>query len=130
MPDDIDESRWPLVVVRWRGAISDAELDFMLSRMDAWLERAERFGLLLDSRGAAGLSPEQRNHLIAHMKSRAALTARYLLQAMVIDSLVQRTLFFAINLAFPNPFPSKTFGEPEGARLWLEGQLARPRVAA
>ena len=129
MPDPIDDSQWPLVQVRWSGAISDFEMEQMLLQMDGWLGRRERFGLLLDSRGAAGLSPEQRNRLIAHMKSRAPLTSRFMLQAMVIDSLVQRTLFFAINLAFPNPFPSKTFSEPEAARRWLESQLAAQEAA-
>lgn len=121
----IDEGGWPLVVVRWEGEITDATLHAFLSQMDAWLARQERFGLLLDSRGAKGMSPEQRARVIGHMKQHAPRTAPYLVQAIVLDSLLQRTLFFGINLIFPNPFPSKVFAQPEPARQWLLSQLER-----
>lgn len=58
------------------------------------------------------MSPEQRAALIAHMKSRAAVTTRLLVQAVVLDSLLQRTLFYAVNLIFPNPFPSRRESDP------------------
>jgi hypothetical protein len=105
--------------------MGESDLASFLWRMDAWLARGQRFGLLIDSRGASGMSPEQRAALIAHMKSRAAITTRVLVQAVVLDSLLQRTLFYAVNLLFPNPFPSKIFGDPEAARLWLSAELAR-----
>lgn len=123
MDPNIDESEWPLVVVRWVGYIDDATLTHVLSRMDAWLERGRRFGLLIDSRGAQGFSPEQRTRLISHMKARAARTSEYLVQAIVMDSRLQRTLFQWINLLFPNPFPSKVFADPGQARAWLESML-------
>lgn len=123
----IDEANWPLVVVRWEGELSDAVLSSFLAKLDGWLARQERFGLLLDSRNARGMSPEQRARVIGHMKQSAALTTDYLVQAIVLDSLIQRTLFYGINLIFPNPFPSKVFGDVEQARTWLLGELARSR---
>ena len=123
----IDEANWPLVVVRWEGEMSDAELSSFLAKLDSWLARHERFGLLLDSRNAKGMSPEQRTRVIGHMKQSAALTTDYLVQAIVLDSLMQRTLFYGINLIFPNPFPSKVFGDVEQARAWLLGELGRSR---
>lgn len=119
----IDEAAWPLVKVRWDGAVTDSMVDTFLARMDEWLQRGERFGLLLDSRGAKGMSPEQRNRLIGHMKRNADTTSKCLVQAIVLDNLIQRTLFYGINLIFPNPFPSKIFADPVEAEAWLRGQL-------
>ena len=128
MQPPVDETAWPLVAVQWRGAISDATLGTFLSQMDGWLARGERFGLLIDSREAQGLSPEQRSRLIAHMKKQSGLTARFLVQAIVLDSLLQRTLFYGINLIFPNPFPSKVFGDVAAARAWLLEVLGDART--
>lgn len=122
----IDEAEWPLVTVRWTGTISDAELREFLARMNTWLSRGQRFGLLLDSRDARGFSPEQRRLLIGHMKEHAALTEALLIQAIVLDNLIQRTLFYGINLIFPNPFPSKVFGDADEARAWLRSELGPP----
>ena len=119
----VDEEQWPLVTVQWIGSLSDATLDAFLVQMDRWLERGERFGLLIDSRESQGLSPEQRGRLIAHMKRQSALTAQFLVQAIVLGSLLQRTLFYGINLIFPNPFPSKVFSDVPSARAWLTGML-------
>jgi hypothetical protein len=123
---EVDESNWPIVAARWQGTVSDGELNVALNRISTFLARGERFGMLLDSRGGGGLSPEQRAAIIAHMKSHAELTRKYLVQAAVVDNLLQRTLFYAVNLIFPNPFPSRTFSEPEAARRWLTEQLALP----
>jgi hypothetical protein len=123
MGAEVDSSGWPLVTVKWAGTATDREIAAFLGQMDRWLARAEKFGLLIDSRGAGGLSPEQRTQVIGHMKSRSALTAQWLVQAIVFDNLVQRTLFYAINLLFPNPFPSKTFGQIEPAQGWLKARL-------
>jgi hypothetical protein len=126
----IDEANWPLVTVRWEGALTDSMLDGFLRQLDRWLERRERFALLVDSRGAKGLSPEQRKRVIGHMKQHAALTTSYLVQAIVLDSLMQRTLFYGINLIFPNPFPSKVFGDRTEAQRWLESELRQAASAS
>jgi hypothetical protein len=61
------------------------------------------------------------------MKANAALTAERLVQAIVSDNLIQRTLFYGVNLLFPNPFPSKAFGDVSSADAWLRATLAKPR---
>jgi hypothetical protein len=45
----------------------------------------------------------------------------------VLDNLIQRTLFYGINLIFPNPFPSKVFADPLEAEAWLRNELDRMR---
>jgi hypothetical protein len=124
----IDEAAWPLVKVRWDGTVTDGMVDTFLAKMDEWLQRGECFGLLLDSRGAKGMSPEQRNRLIGHMKRNADRTSKCLVQAIVLDNLIQRTLFYGINVIFPSPFPSKLFADPVEAEAWLRSELARARA--
>jgi hypothetical protein len=121
MDVEYDESAWPIVVARWKRSI-DADVTPVLRKMDGWLARG-RFGLLIDSRGAESLSPEQRNRIVQHMKANAALTKERLVQAVVIDNLVHRTLFYGVNLIFPLPFPNKVFSDTETARLWLASEL-------
>jgi hypothetical protein len=120
----LDESGWPIVVAHWDGALTDDELTRVLRDIDRLLARQQRFGLLLDARGGGGLSPEARGRLVVHMKENAAATARYLVQAAVLDNVLHRTLFHAVNLLFPNPFPAKVFSHPEPARAWLVERLA------
>jgi hypothetical protein len=118
-----DETGWPIVEVVWGDTLPHSDIGLVLTRLDRFLARGERFGLLIDARGAPGLSPEQRNQVVAHMKQNAALTAKLLVQATAIDNLIQRTLFFGVNLLFPNPFPSKVFGDVSAAREWLKATI-------
>ena len=125
MEVEFDESAWPIVVARWRRNLPEGDLSPILRRMDHWLARG-RFGLLIDARGASGMSPDQRAQLLEHMKANAALTAERMVQAVVLDNLIHRTLFYGVNLLLPAPFPNKVFSEPEAARLWLAVQLGLP----
>ncbi len=122
----IDESGWPVVTLRWVGATTDEHMHEALEMIDRYLERGQRFGMLLDSRGSAGLSPEQRNLLLQHMKSRADVTSKLLVQAVVIDNVIHRTLYYGIRLLFPSPFPNRAFSDPGIARAWLVDMLGIP----
>ena len=122
MEVEYDESAWPIVVARWKRSLIEADVTPVLRKVDGWLARG-RFGLLIDSRGAEALSPEQRTRIVDHMKANAALTKERLVQAVVIDNLVHRTLFFGVNLIFPMPFPNKVFADPDAARRWLKSEL-------
>jgi hypothetical protein len=122
---EIDDSAWPIVVARWQGRPSDASLAASLARMDGWLARGERFGLLIDSRGGEGFTPEQRTLLVKHMKRNVERTEKYLVQAVVADNLISRTLYWGVQLLFPSPFPSKVFGNIDAARTWIVETLGR-----
>jgi hypothetical protein len=124
MAFDYDDEGWPIVKARWSGASTDREVDAALARIDHYLSREQRFGLLIDSRGGGGFSPEQRNRVLTHMKARAELTSRLLIQAVVIDNLLQRTLYYGVRLLLPNPFPSKVFAQTDTAEAWLRQELA------
>lgn len=127
MDFQFDETEWPIVVVRWHGRPSDPSIVAGLKRMDALLARGERFGLLIDSRGSGGLTPEQRGLLVQHMKRNEELNRKYLVQAFVADDLIARTLYWGVQLISPSPFPTKVFREIEAARAWLADELGASR---
>jgi hypothetical protein len=120
---EVDDSQFPLVVVRWRGRATDADLDGFWVVFDGWLRQDTTIALLLDSRGAQGVSSDQRHRIVTEIKNRSALLERNLIQAVVFDNPIQRALYFAVAWAFPMPFPSKSFGDVDSARVWLQLQL-------
>lgn len=123
---EVEDKAWPIATARWSGVIRDEELTVALARLDGFFARGERFGFLIDARGGKGFSPEQRARVMAHMKSTRELSAKLLVQAIVIDNLMIRSLYYGANLIFPNPFPSKVFAEPVAAHGWLVTTLELP----
>lgn len=127
---EVDESRWPLVEVRWRGRASDADVDRFLAHLDGWLSRSVPFGLLLDSRSSHALVTEQRRKVLDHMRRNAARTGWLLTQAFVFDSPLQHAVYLATSWAFIVSFRSKAFRDVDAARAWLEHELqGKPRAA-
>ena len=125
---EFDESSLPIIVVRWQGRPSDASIVAGLARLDAMLARGQRFGLIVDSRGSGGFTPEQRSMLVAHMKQNTELNKKYLVQAFVSDEFVTRTMYWGVQLLLPSPFPSKVFGDIDAARAWLSDMLGIRRA--
>ena len=122
MEFEADDSGWPIVVTRL-GEVSERTMVQMLGLMDQWIARGERFGLIIDLRGTGGLTPEARAMVVRHIKENGPLLAKLYVQAAVSDTLRQRTLYFAMQLLAPPPFPSKVFKEIEPARAWLSETL-------
>jgi hypothetical protein len=94
-----------------------------LGRLDALLARGQRFALIVDTRGSGVLTPEQRRLIVSHMQQNAERNAKYLVQAVVANSVITRTLYFGVQLLSPPPFPSKVFADMEAARAWVADEL-------
>ncbi len=121
---DVDESAWPIVAVTWHGSVDDAELERLLGWVDQWFARGERFGLLLDlRRGIGDMSSDQRALVVRHMRATAEKSGAGMVQAIVYDHPLHRAMYEVMSRIFPLPFPSKTFPEPESARVWLADKL-------
>lgn len=123
---EIDESRWPFIDVRWEGEATDEQISSFLAGMDRWLARGGRFGVLVDSRGAKGMTSHQRKLVTEHMKRNETANRRQLVHAIVMDNAIQRALYAAINWVQPMAFASKSFAEVEPARQWVEEQIGPP----
>jgi hypothetical protein len=94
MPITLDESQWPLPVVRFERACSNAELEQYLTARSAWLRRGELHIPLLDTRTASQLPPpHQRQRYIDWIqRHRPLLVERSLGTAYLITSPAIRVL--------------------------------------
>jgi hypothetical protein len=93
MPITLDESQWPLPVVRFEHACSNAELEQYLTARSAWLRRGELHIPLLDTRISQLPPPHQRQRYIDWIqRHRPLLVERSLGTAYLITSPAIRCL--------------------------------------
>jgi hypothetical protein len=87
MPITLDESQWPLPVVRFEHVCSNAELEQYLTARTAWLRRGELHIPLLDTRTSQLPPPHQRQRYIDWLqRHRPLLVERSLGTAYLITS--------------------------------------------
>jgi hypothetical protein len=124
---EVDDSRWPLVVIRWPEAkITDADVDAFLATSRGHLARKERFVSLHDGVRATGLDGKQRKVMADHVTAhRDALARWHVAAAIVVASPVLRGVITAVNWLAPPPFPQQTFATLEEGERWLREMLAR-----
>ncbi len=127
---EVDESRWPLVVIRWPAElISDESIDAFLTRGRAHLARRERFASLHDGVRASGLNGKQRRRMAEHVtENREALARYHAAAAIVAPSSLVRGIITAVNWVAPPPFPQETFATFAQAEAWLRTKLDAPRA--
>ncbi len=122
---EVDESRWPLVVIRWpRGPVTDADVEALIALSLGHLARRERFASLHDGVRATGLDGRQRRRMADHVNAyRKPLGEWHVAAAIVVDSAIVRGIVTAINWLSPPPFPQRQFATRAEAEAWLLGML-------
>jgi hypothetical protein len=103
----LDDSRWPLLVVKFLGVPTTAHVQAYLERMTDFLDRGERHTVIFDSSGMKGMGPTEQRHMqIAWLKQHdARVRALRLGAAYIIHSPVVR---LAVSVAYylrPTPTP-------------------------
>jgi hypothetical protein len=69
----VDDSLWPLLVVRFIGVPTTQQVEHYLARMTSFLERGEHYVVLYDSSRMTGMGPaEQRHQQAAWLKEHDA----------------------------------------------------------
>jgi hypothetical protein len=68
-----DESLWPLVLVRYVGTPSMAQLEEYLVRLEACLRRGERYVSIIDTRSFTGVPAPQRQRMARFLKENEEL---------------------------------------------------------
>jgi hypothetical protein len=123
---DVDESRWPLVVIRWpTTAVTDDHVTAFLASSRVHLARCERFASLHDGVRATGLDGKQRKRMADHVREHHDALARYhVAAAIVASSSLIRGVITAVNWVAPPPFPQHTFAASADAEAWLVEMLA------
>ncbi len=130
----LDQSRYPLVALRYGREYNDAEFMAVTASMTELLRRGP-FGLLNDTRGGAMPSPTQRRAIIQHYEENDRdIRKNFLACAIVGDSTLVRGVLTALNWVRPAPHPVKVFAGIAEAEAWVMGhfpeELARrvPRL--
>lgn len=122
----IDDSAFPLVVIRYVGSTSDEEFQRYLSRMEELVvARREINAVILDASKADAATAKQRKMQADWMKGHEAALRRYCVgNAFVITSTVVRGALTAIFWLQPPAAPSSVFGSFAAAEAWALEQLA------
>jgi hypothetical protein len=124
MPCVVDDSRWPLLTVVWRGSVSNEEFTAYLGALDRNLARTKeartRTAILMDARGAAATSSVQRKMQADWMKANEHECRRYCAGfAFVLDSAFVRGALTAILWLAPLPAEHIVCATVDEADQWL-----------
>lgn len=128
MLPELDESRWPLVVVTMPSQpMQDDEFTDHLNSFAKFWQRGQCFGVVIDVRAAPPLVAHQRR-LIAESLDRDAEQHPNLLQgvAIVLSGSIQRGIVSVLSWLTRKPFNIQTFANVELASAWVLRGLAEP----
>ena len=121
---DVDERAFPLVVIRWHGALDDATFERYLSACETVLAYRTRFALILDATAAKSLTKAQRQRQADWFRDRAdALAEDCAGLCMVIASPFARRLLQGLALVTSMPCPYTVCATADEARAWCTARL-------
>lgn len=122
----IDDSRWPLVVVRFDGAMSDPEFEKYLAGVTEILERGSTNYLIFDTTKSAAPTAKQRKRQADWITEHTAMIKRHSAgTAYVIPSALLRGMLTAILWLSPSPVEHVVVSTMREAE-----QVARQKLAA
>jgi hypothetical protein len=122
----VDDSLWPLLLVRFVGVPTTPQVEGYLARMTGCLERGERYVSLLDSSRMTGMGPAEQRHLQAAWMKRHDATLRVLSQgtAFVITSPLVRLAVSVVFHIKPSHAPYLVAATLPEAAAWAANRLA------
>ncbi len=123
-----DESRWPLVVVRYDAKVDENEFEELLSRLDKNVRKAasarQKTALIYDSTSGYQASPRIRKRQAEWMKANAEATRLNCAGiGFVINSSLVRGVLTAILWLSDMPAPYTVVGTLAEAEDWCEKEL-------
>jgi len=115
-----DDSRWPLVVVRYPKKIDHADFMAHLDRVTGYVLRNEPWGMINDSRGAGHPNAVQRQAIASFYDAHeATVRANWRGTAIVFDSPIIAGVLTALAWLRPPPHPFKAFSNFDEGERWL-----------
>lgn len=121
---EIDESRWPMIVVTFTGNATEAEFDDYLRRMSEFLQRSEPYVTVLDATRSDVTPATQRRKQADWLRAREASLRRHSAgTAFVISSAVVRGVLTAILWMQPLPQQHVIVATRAEATKWAREQL-------
>src|SRR5262249_18733773 len=117
---EIDESRLPLIYVRFSGPATDIEFDRYLSRISAIVERRRAHAVVFDALRAARPTPVQRTHQTDWLKAHDTLMRQFAVGcAFVVGSALVRGALTAMFWVQPPAMPSIITARLDEAERWV-----------
>jgi hypothetical protein len=121
-----DETRFPIVVVKFAGTATDAEFGDYLSTMSRMLGKKQVTATILDATEAGATSALQRRRQADWLKKNADVLKLYSVgTAFVITSPLVRGALTAILWVQPMPAPHTLVATLPEAEAWAKKQLAQ-----
>jgi SpoIIAA-like len=121
---DFDASQAPYYAIRFAPAVTDAEVEGVLTRMrEVWKER-RKIVVLCDVSDSA-LTPRQRKLVTDEMKREHANYLHWVDGwALVVRSAVAKNTLTALTWVQPPPFEMRVFDTLENARAWASQRMS------
>ena len=120
----MDERRYPLILVRFRGTMSDATADLHLTRSTRCVEDGWVWALIVEASYMHELGANQRRKFSSWIQThRRALTQQCVCQAYVVPSIIQRMALRSILMISPMPVPNRVFNSVDAAADWCAQRL-------
>lgn len=120
MSVEIDDQRFPLVLVRYTRSHSDASWQAYLETMSRFVSRGVPYVTLTDARAVPAPSARQRRMASDVIAREEARTKRFVVaNAVVVDSALLRGALTAVHWVAPPPVPLDSFATPQLAYAWL-----------
>lgn len=120
----IDESEWPILVVRWPNELTLAEVDEHFEEMLALALRGGPIAVLVDMTGAGIPPAHHRQHAAKKLAEVYAESGdRIAGVAHVIRSPLVRGVLTAVYWVSAPPFPKEVFGTRAEALDWCRSRL-------
>jgi hypothetical protein len=126
----LDDSHWPLLVIRYEGTATDEEVARTLSASTRYLERDEPCVIIHDMSRAGECASLTQRHLQAEWLKRhdARLRQWVLGIAYVTNSAALRLMVSLLFHVKPLAMPHKTFPRLPDAVTWVAHQFQQPGI--
>ncbi len=123
----LDDSRWPVVTIRWEGATTDDEMAAHLERIDEILARRQPWLSIIEVASGSGTpSPRQMNLQAEYIRRNQAVIREYSLGTVfVVGSIMMRTVLRGVLTFQPPPDEHKIVATLEEAQAWARERFAR-----
>jgi hypothetical protein len=122
---DIDESLWPVVIIRYKGTTTAWQFAEMLAARSRYLDRHERHVILQDlSQSSSMSSGELRRMQVEWLKKEEARLSQWVVgAAYVTDSAPLRLLLSIIQHLRPLPMPHVIVPRMSEAIAWITTRM-------
>jgi hypothetical protein len=126
VPIHMDESLWPLLLVRFAGVMSASDFEGYLSRLEVLLKREARFVVITDTSQMSWHGPSLRQRQVEWIQEHEAAMREWVLgHATITTSTFARVSVRILRHLQPMPMPHVEVADLPSALAWVTDRLRR-----